>query len=70
MAGEESKAITNMEELRSAVVREIDATLTEPIVSRFMSAETARMLKAQRAFWQSDDGVQLNKLYSLFCKEP
>lgn len=62
--------IASVDELRRAIVQGIDSVLEAPwIVSRWMTAEQRRLLKAQRAFWQADDGTQLNQLLALYERE-
>jgi hypothetical protein len=59
-----------VEELRGQLVSGIDGILEAPwIISRLLTPEHRRLLRAQRAYWQGDDGSQLQKLLDLFDKE-
>lgn len=60
----------SVEELRKNIVKGIDDALSRPIISRFISTESARIMRAQREFWHNDDGTNLNKLLALYNKEP
>ncbi len=66
----ERSIITNVEELRKAIVNGIDAAFSMPILSRFISADTAKLMHAERDFWMNDDGVQLTKLLAILQKQP
>lgn len=60
-----------VEELRTANVKGIDATLSAPwVVQKFIPAEAKRILRAQRVFWMQDDGTALAKLLTLLEQEP
>lgn len=63
------RQVNNVEELREEILKGIDWSLTAPLVSRFMSRETRRILQAQRTFWQNDDGSQLGKVLEHMRRE-
>jgi hypothetical protein len=57
--------------LRSAIVRGIDATLEAPwIISRWITEENRRLLRAQRAYWSAAADAELQRLLDAFNKEP
>jgi hypothetical protein len=59
------------EEMRSDILRGIDAILEAPwIISRLLSAEHRRLLRAQRTYWSQDDGAQLQRLIDVHAREP
>ncbi len=64
------KTISTVEELRVHVVTRIDNILDSPFLTRILKPDDLRTLRAERAFWMDDDGVQLGKLLALFQKEP
>jgi hypothetical protein len=61
--------VYDAESLRRRIISGIDAALSRPILSRFLSEEDIRVLKAERDYWQHDDGTQLARLYELFRRE-
>lgn len=62
--------IQNGDDLRRAIVAGIDDALSRPVLSRFISAETARVMRAERDYWQHADATQLERLLSLYNREP
>lgn len=62
--------IASVDELRRALVAKIDAILEAPwIVSRWMTDDDRRLLRAQRAFWQNDSGPALAALMAQYERE-
>lgn len=61
--------IESTEELRKAILDGIDAILSAPLVSRFLSEDRIKVLKAQRNYWQQDQGNALAQLLYLYSQE-
>jgi hypothetical protein len=58
------------DELRREIVAGIDAALSRPIIARFISTHDARIMRAQRDYWQTVDEAQLAKLLDLVNRQP
>lgn len=60
-----------VEELRKHILEGIDSVLDAPwIIRKFVSNADRRLLRAQRRYWQSEDGTGLAKLLMFLDQEP
>jgi hypothetical protein len=53
------------EELRTIIVTGLTNILAHPLLLLNLSADQIKVVKAQRGYWQADDGTQLAKLLLL-----
>lgn len=59
-------SILSIDDLRRTLIEGIDSVLDRPLRRAWLTSEQRRVLKAQRAFWESADQTTLEKAYSLF----
>jgi hypothetical protein len=66
-----AEAIATPDELRRSILEAVDATLEAPwIISRWITEERRRLLRAQRRYWSSAPAADLERLLSLYQSEP
>ncbi len=58
------------EAMRMTILADIDALMSRPFVWVAMSDEQRRLVRAQRAYWESADVVTLQRLLDLLALQP
>jgi hypothetical protein len=57
-------------ELRAEIVSGIDAALSRPLLSRFISGHAARVMRAQREFWLNAPAAAVQQLLDTYNRVP
>jgi hypothetical protein len=57
-------------ELRAEVVSGVDAALSRPLLSRFISGHAARVMRAQREFWLNAPAAVVQQLLDTYNRVP